>query len=83
MISTLVIIMTLNGASGFQPAQVQATAMPAEQCAYLADHPPKHKGWTVHAFCTPGGDPKSLQPQAHCDAYGIGCHKFTLNRRPQ
>ena len=55
MISTLVIMIFFNG-PGFHPAPVQAIAMPAAQCAYMADHPPKRKGWTVVAFCMPGGD---------------------------
>ena len=61
MVSTLVLVMTFNGA-GFEPANVQAIAMPTEQCAYLAQHPPRKKGWTTVAFCTSGGDP-ALNPK--------------------
>ena len=61
MISTLVLVMTFNG-GGFQPANVQAIAMPTAQCLYLKDHPPQRKGWTSVAFCMSGGDP-ALNPK--------------------
>ena len=55
MLSTLVLIMTFNG-NGFQPANVQAVAMPSAQCQAMAAHPPQRRNWTTVAFCTNGGD---------------------------
>jgi len=57
MYSTLVIIMTFQGA-GYQPPITQAIALPAPECAYYAAHAPQRTNWKTTAFCTPGGDPK-------------------------
>jgi hypothetical protein len=56
MYATLVVLMTWTGAD-YRPNVVQALAMPAAQCEAAKAQAPHPKGWTVSAFCTPGGDP--------------------------
>jgi hypothetical protein len=60
-LATLVLIMTFNGYE-FEPAIIRTLAMPAAQCEAMARVPPKKKGWSTVAFCTPGGDMRRNAP---------------------